>query len=47
MEHYINNNVSDITYLSELIPTNALKLWNRILARLMSRDRIDKLMSLA
>jgi hypothetical protein len=38
-----SNKISDITYLAELIPTNALKLWNRILARLMSRDRIDKM----
>ena len=42
MEHILSS-VCDITYLSELIPTNALKLWNRILARLMSRDRIDKM----
>ena len=42
MERYVNN-MTDITYKSELIPTNALKLWNRILARLMSRDRIDKM----
>ena len=35
--------LNDITYKSELTPTNALKLWNRILARLMSRDRIDKM----
>jgi hypothetical protein len=30
---------SDITYLSELIPTSAAKLWNRILPHLTSRDR--------
>ena len=27
--------------MPELTPTNALKLWNRILARLMSRDEFD------
>ena len=27
----------------EFLRANALKLWNRILARLMSRDRIDKM----
>ncbi len=37
MEPYIKD-VSDITYLSELIPTSVVKLWNRILPHLTSRD---------
>jgi len=39
MEQYINNNLSDITYKSELIPPNASKLPKRILMHFTRRDR--------
>ena len=45
MEFYITI-IDDITYKCELIPTNALKLWNRILARFMSRDTLDNILPL-
>ena len=43
MEPYIKNNVNDITYKSELIPTSALKFSLKILVYLTSRDTIDNL----
>ena len=44
MELYIKNNFrDDITYKSELIPTNMSKLSQRILTWFMSRDTISNL----
>ena len=48
MEHCIvkRNNLSDITYLSELIPTSVLKFSKKILGHLTSRDRNNNYPSL-
>jgi len=41
MELYIEDELSDITYMSELIPTSMQKFSLKILAYLTSRDEFD------